>query len=145
MSASDSAKKIEDGVAAMVDSIDRNIIRPVQRDTYVNISKCYNSTTASSSEIDACVQRSSRLIQGLTSIINANISDFQHRLQRCVDSCEDESSDYIRDNYAKKQADQISYDVQEKCVSICCDKHVDKIPQLKQRIEKDLKEYLKQK
>ena len=142
MNAQESVRKIQQGISSVTEEIDRNILRPVHRDTHKSISVCYSYTTASAADIQKCINNSTILIHNMTTVVNSNLMEYQHRIQRCVQSCEDETSDYLIDS-ASKNADRIYSDVQDKCMCICSDKHFDKLGLLQKKIEKDLHVLLK--
>ena len=67
----------------MVDEIEVSRMRPMQKKAYLGMAACFDVRGASSQQIQQCVQSQDALLQSCSQIIQAEMNDFQGRLQRC--------------------------------------------------------------
>eukprot|EP01033_Poteriospumella_lacustris_P018172 gene18172-13047_t len=88
--------RLQNAMDEMVDKIDRTKLRPLQRNAHLKIADCYGMKNASADEVQRCVQVNSQMMQQIDQIVNGEIQNFQNRLQRCANTCQD---DFQSDNY----------------------------------------------
>ena len=86
-------RKLQAAVDAMLQSIDANKMRPMQKKTYLAMAACFDSKTASTQQIESCLNSSSHSVKVSQQIIQQEMNQFQGRLQRCAADCEDSVRD----------------------------------------------------
>lgn len=111
-------RKLQTAVDTMLQSIDANKMRPMQKKTYLAMAACFDNKTASSQQIESCLNSSSHGVKVSQQIIQQEMNQFQSRLQRCAADCEDS----VRDKNPNL-SDQASVDRAQgqmtSCMSIC--------------------------
>ena len=86
-------RKLQSAVDVMLQSIDANKMRPMQKKTYLAMAACFDSKNATSQQIEACVGNSSHAVKVSQQIIQGEMNQFQGRLQRCGADCQDSVRD----------------------------------------------------
>lgn len=125
-------KRLEDNIDSMVNDIDKKYLRPIQRDTYLNMSKCFDSND-DNKNIEKCIERNNYTSKMANNILSSHLNDFQSKLQRCVLTCEDNVSDsYINSIFSNESENR------QRCIKQCADKHYKKINEYKTKLETDL-------
>lgn len=115
-------------------------LRPMQKNMYLKMSECYNSKSASSNEVENCVNRHSAPAQMVQQVIQHEMSQLQDRLQRCSMACQDE----VRDKYPNVSGSNASADAMaERCLMNCADKHIAMLKSIKYNIETKIDEVAK--
>lgn len=126
------AQKATDG---MMDDMDRKCIRPLQKASLLKMAAC--TDLPSRSQIDSCLQKSQGPMNLAQQIINNEMQQFQHRLERCMLDCQDA----VRDaNHRSEDASQKAY---YSCASSCMDKNMALLRPTQARIEKEILEKAK--
>jgi hypothetical protein len=126
------AQKATDG---MMDDMDRKCIRPLQKASLLKMAACID--LPSRSQIDSCLQKSQGPMNLAQQIINNEMQQFQHRLERCMLDCQDA----VRDaNHRSEDASQKAY---YSCASSCMDKNMALLRPTQARIEKEILEKAK--
>jgi hypothetical protein len=114
-------RKLQAAVDTMLQSIDANKMRPMQKKTYLAMAACFDNKTASSQQIESCLNSSSHSVKVSQQIIQQEMNQFQSRLQRCGADCEDS----VRDKNPNL-SDQASVDRAQgqmtSCMSTCVGK-----------------------
>ena len=129
-------RKLQDAVDAMLETLDKERIRPLQKSTYLKMAACFDSKTATAPQIENCIHNSSSKVQVSQQIIHQEMNAFQNRLQRCIAECEDT----VRDKFPQlneSQRDQAQIQLMSG-MSSCVDKHIAMLKSVKAKIETDL-------
>ena len=137
MSADSLQRKLQDAVDVMLDSIDKDRMRPLQKSTYLKMAACFDSRSATSPQIENCIHNSSAKVQMSQQIIQQEMNSFQSRLQRCMADCEDS----VRDKFPNITSEQQQSQAQGQLISgmsQCVDKHISLLKSVKSKIESDI-------
>lgn len=116
------------------------------RQTYLRLAECHNNNSASTEEIARCAQRYSQPLQQGQNVLNAEMQAFQERLQRCVQSCQDDaqvSQTQSSFSWLGGGSQQSSERKMITCVNTCADKHLAQLQQIKIKVGKDLDDLAK--
>ena len=104
------------------------------------MAECYNSKSASSNEIENCVNKHSQPAQMVQQVMQHEMGQLQDRLQRCSMACQDE----VRDRYPSMSGPNAAADAMaEKCLIGCADKHIAMLKSIKYNIETKIDEISK--
>ena len=137
MSADSLQRKLQDAVDVMLDSIDKERMRPMQKSTYLKMAACFDSRSATAPQIENCIHNSSAKVQVCQQIIQQEMNSFQSRLQRCMADCEDS----VRDKFPNITSEQQQSQAQGQLLSgmsQCVDKHISLLKSVKHKIESDM-------
>ncbi|EGZ07647.1 hypothetical protein PHYSODRAFT_431768, partial [Phytophthora sojae] len=128
--------KLQDAVNKMVDRLDRSVLRGMQRDGYLCAAKVFENKSWSSDQLAAAVERCQMPTQQINQFMQQEMQNFQHRIQRGVQDCQDRAQDSLPAGGAPNEA-QIAraQKEMEKCVSSCVDAHIKLLPNINARIE----------
>jgi hypothetical protein len=117
--------------------LDKSKLRPLQRNAHLKIADCYGMKNASSDEVQRCVQINSQIMQQIDQIVNGEIQNFQNRVQRCANTCQD---DFQSDNYNNKSG--VPTESSQKkligCFTSCVDKSISTIKPMQSKLEGDI-------
>lgn len=72
----------------MISQLDKSSLRPMQKESYLCMSKCCD-TSPTPNQLQQCCQQCERKVVSAQQTINATLRDFQDRLGRCVQRCQD--------------------------------------------------------
>ncbi len=128
-------RKLQTAVDQMLESIDKTVLRPMQKETYEKMATCFDSNTASNRQIQNCVEQSSQKVKMAEQVISNEMKQFQSRLERCSKACEDEVMDrmkYGSGNQQEAEAQMMT------CAAKCVDKHLDLLKSVQSQLERDL-------
>ncbi len=135
--------RMEGAAKVALDEIEKALIRPIARNSYACVLKCYDDAgkTAPQEQIEHCSRQCQAPYQMAHNIVNQEVGQFQNRLSRSMASCQDEASAMITpqvQNDARKMKK-----VEEallKCISKTVDDQVKALKPMRQRIEAHLKQ-----
>ncbi|XP_008324594.1 protein FAM136A [Cynoglossus semilaevis] len=126
-------KMIED----MVNSLDKDYIRNMQRDMFRCSAKCFDRPTDSTGQIRECVERCQRPVVKAEQTVTEELDAFQNRLRRCTMQCSDKAKDLMDDGKNKSAAESLF----NSCQATCLDDHVNLIPSMTRRIHENLQSF----
>ncbi|KAH7464766.1 hypothetical protein PRIC1_005623 [Phytophthora ramorum] len=128
--------KLQDAVTKMVDRLDRTILRSMQRDGYLCAAKVFENKNWSSDQLAAAVERCQMPTQQINQFMQQEMQNFQNRIQRGVQDCQDKAQDALPagGNPSEAQIARAQKDM-EKCVGRCVDSHISLLPNISSRIE----------
>lgn len=115
-------RKLQSAVDVMLQSVDANKMRPMQKKTYLAMAACFDNKNASSAQIDACVANSSQSVKISQQIVQQEMNQFQGRLQRCAADCEDSVRDRNPNLEDQSTVDRAQGQMNS-CMSICVGKY----------------------
>ncbi|XP_038071277.1 protein FAM136A-like [Patiria miniata] len=133
-------KRVDEAVTAMVNQLDQETFRPMQRDMYLKSAKCCENPTASMAEVQSCIERCSQPLQSAQNYMQSELNDFLDRLQRCGMQCQDNIKDRLQPSATPAQLDKLK-DELEDCVIKCGEKHIGLLGSMKQRIKSNMAQY----
>lgn len=124
---------------AMLDRVDRGIMRAKQRQMYACALECFSGdfTKPASSFLESCVQRCRAPGEKANHIVQSEMNALQVRLQRGVESCSDSARDLLpaSPTDADISAAQASAD---KCSMKCVEDHITLLPKIEARVSEQL-------
>lgn len=130
-------QRLQNAVDTMMKGISASKLRPLQKQTYLNMAKCFDHGDDQAAQ--RCVEGESRGVQIAQQIIQAEIGQYTNRVQRCMQECEDNTRDRMGDvDFQDPSVVDKTKGLMNKCASACADKHVAMIKSMSHRIEKDI-------
>mgnify|MGYP006119677029 FL=1 len=132
---------LQAAVDGMLARINVKKIRPIQKQTYLNMAKCFDMTN--DQQIEQCTNNESVGVKVAQQIVQAEMGQFSNRVQRCMQDCEDSTRDQLgsADLSDPKTQDKAA-SMMTKCAKVCADKHIAMLASVEARILKDLEEKL---
>jgi hypothetical protein len=128
--------KLQEAVNKMVDRLDRNILRSMQRDGYLCAAKVFENKSWNSEQLAAAVERCQMPTQQINQFMQQEMQNFQNRIQRGVQDCQDKAQDALLagGNPSETQMARAQKDM-EACVTRVVHTHVALLPNISSRIE----------
>ncbi|XP_071793475.1 protein FAM136A-like [Asterias amurensis] len=133
-------KRVDDSVTSMVNDLDQEAFRQMQKNMYLQSARCCDNTQASMPEVQQCIERCSQPLQAAQNYMQSEMSDFMDRLQRCGMQCQDNVKDRIHPSASPLEVDKLKGEL-ENCVIQCGDKHISLLPIMKKRMLENLSKY----
>ena len=129
--------RLQEGVNAMVEQIQAHKTNPMQKLMYLKMADCCDLKQQSA--MQSCLERASMPVQVAQNIIQNEMSQFENRIARCSQDCNDQ----VRDQFANQDVSnpKIQEQAMKKanaCMSTCVDKHLALLKGIKARIEKEI-------
>ncbi len=72
---------MDDSVTAMVNDLDQEAFRQMQKNMYLQSAKCCDNTQASMPEVQQCIERCSKPLQAAQNYMQSEMSDFLVRIE----------------------------------------------------------------
>ena len=79
----------------MMKDLDKQYYRPMQKKTYLCSAECMDHGHFSQEQLQQCVQRCSVPLQQAQQVQQQEMGQFQERLSRCAQSCQDVARDQL--------------------------------------------------
>ncbi|XP_022086590.1 protein FAM136A-like [Acanthaster planci] len=133
-------KRVDDAVSAMVNQLDQETFRSMQREMYLKSAKCCENSTASMSEVQSCIEKCSQPLQAAQNYMQSELNDFLDRLQRCGMQCQDNIKDRLVPSATPAQVDKLKAELED-CVIKCGEKHINLLGPMKQRIQSNMAQF----
>mmetsp|Transcript_19951 Transcript_19951/g.24617 ORF Transcript_19951/g.24617 Transcript_19951/m.24617 type:complete len:152 (-) Transcript_19951:826-1281(-) len=134
--------RLEGAAKIVVDEIERSLLRPVARNAYACVVKCYDDAGQNGSveAIDHCSQRCQAPYQMANNVVQQEVGQFQNRLNRGMMQCNDDASamitpDVQKDSRKMKKVE----DTILKCISKTVDNQMKQLQPMRQRVASQLK------
>ena len=129
--------KLQGEVKACMDYIDKNHLRKMQRSSLTCSLTCLDKggTSASSEQIQKCMQQCQIPLQQSQQIVQNEIQRFQQRIQRGMVSCQDEANDMVTPD-VHNNPDKLRRieDKMGSCFAKVMNQHIGMIGDMKKRI-----------
>ena len=125
--------KVQRAVDEMLDQLERTELRPILRQAYLNCAKCLDDTTATKDQLSNCQAAAFHPPQQIQQTISNEMNNFQNRLSRCAQQCQDEARDNLTIDSTPQQSALLQMQM-DGCVSKCCDSHIELLPKMLSRI-----------
>lgn len=132
--------KVKTAVDTMIDEIDRNHLREMQKQMFLCSAKCCDHKTTSREIVESCVEKCNSGMKNAQRTLEKELGGLQDQLSRCAMTCYDKLvQNYGPDvnKYTETQMLQFN-DRLDKCVAVCADDHINLIPKIKERFIKSL-------
>jgi hypothetical protein len=135
----DLQKRVQSSIDAMVGRVNKDRVRPLQKQTYLNMARCFDSTDASDQVIDNCMKREAHVVEIAQQIMQQEVGQFSNRIQRCVHECEDTARDaFSSQDVSDPRVQEKAQKMMLKCSSACADKHIAMLKSIQGRLESDI-------
>ncbi|PRW57344.1 hypothetical protein C2E21_4029 [Chlorella sorokiniana] len=138
MSAEARADGLRKAMEGMVDGLDRSMMRPLQKESYLCMAKCCDSAK-DQAELQRCTASCEQRVQVVNSVINASMKEFQDRLQRCAQRCQDKAQEGLSATPSQKEIDKAQKGLAN-CLADCAQEYERQVPKLKTDIEARIKQ-----
>lgn len=138
MDGEDLQHRLQGAVEAMMDRLDKSKLRPMQKEGYLKMAACFDSSTSSKRQTDSCVEQSAHGMKQAQNLIQNEMNQFQNRLQRCTLQCQDEATDQMKFTSGGSNVEAEAQKVFLQCASKCVDKHIEFLQAIEQKLVKDL-------
>ncbi|KAL1285585.1 Uncharacterized protein T4B_8780 [Trichinella pseudospiralis] len=127
-------KKIQDATDEMLDSLDREYLRKLQKQMYLCSSDCCDDGKASMESMQHCVTQCARRVHMVQQYMTNELQNFQDRLNRCSMQCKDAVEDKLNSKSKNETKSMIAMEKMfNECVSKCAEDHVNLLPGIKRR------------
>mmetsp|Transcript_35970 Transcript_35970/g.49935 ORF Transcript_35970/g.49935 Transcript_35970/m.49935 type:complete len:138 (-) Transcript_35970:274-687(-) len=128
-------KAVQKDMESIVQSIEVKLIRPRQKEAFLCNARCCDSA-GSHDELDSCIKGCSMKVQQIEKMVNAELSEFQSKLQRCAQRCQESAQDGLYANGGNPDQRDVerAQAGMEKCVGGCSDQFKGTLPKIKDRI-----------
>jgi len=121
-------------VNEMMDSLDKSHLRPLQGRMHNCAAECCKDKISSMETVQKCMENCSRPLLKVQTIIEQEMNDFQDRLTRCAQSCQDSVRDSVGSSDTEKEIPRFQANL-EKCIVKCADDHMTYIPKMLSRLQ----------
>lgn len=132
-------RKLQGAVDNMLDSIDKQRMRPIQKKAYLCSAGCFDSKTSSQQQLQNCIDQCTSPVQHSQNVIQNEMQMFQDRLKRCADECQSDANMSITPEVRTNPS--LMDSVQKKtmkCLSVCVDRNLSLIRTVQSRIESEI-------
>lgn len=126
------ASLVVQAVEHMVTHLDKAHLRPMQKDSYLCMAKCCE-TSPDTNSLQNCCNQCERGVVVAQQIINSTIRDFQDRLQRCVQRCQDKAQEGLSTSPTERDVEKAQVKLAE-CAADCAQEYERQIPKLQKDI-----------
>uniref|UniRef100_A0A7S2YSU4 Protein FAM136A n=1 Tax=Entomoneis paludosa TaxID=265537 RepID=A0A7S2YSU4_9STRA len=134
--------KLETAARDMLDDIERNHLRKMARTAYSCVVSCYDKAgaTGSPESLDHCAQSCQVPHQQANHHVQNEIAQFQNRLNRSMQECQDKARDVMKPGYENdaRKMQQVE-DTLLACISQTVDSHIRLLKPMRERILTQLK------
>ncbi|KAF1329672.1 hypothetical protein FI667_g5865, partial [Globisporangium splendens] len=127
--------KMNDAVTKMMDSLDRKVLRDLQKSGYTCSAKCFDNKNWSAEQLQQCVERCQMPMQQIQNYMQQEMQSFQNRIQRCAMDCQDRARDALGTGQPSESQMASAQKGMESCVNQCVDSHIKILPTLHKRVE----------
>lgn len=130
----------------MLASLDKSILRPLQKNAYLKMAACLDNNSASQDQVQRCMERQQHFMQSAQNVVQGQMQQFQERLQRCAQMCQDDVQDQIEPGMDRDSSKFRKLEAKVNgCMNVCVDKHIAMLKTtVHSKIKADLEEIMKQ-
>ena len=135
-------QKLQNAAEQMMERLDKNVLKAMQRDAYLCSAECLSSSNSHGSNsqfTQQCIQRCQIGIQQASNVVQQEMSGLQNRLQRNVMACQDQANDRTSANMSQKEMDKLQTSF-EKCASGVIGSHISLLGSTEKKLAASLKE-----
>lgn len=116
----------------MVNELDKRHLRPLQKQSYQCMAKCCD-TADDTGALQSCCHDCERKVQLAEKTVQLQLNDFQARLQRCIQRCQDVAQESLpnnpKDSDVSKAQERLAV-----CAGDCASSSEQQIPKLQRGI-----------
>jgi len=131
--------RLQGAVDSMMRSVNLRKVRPLQKQAYLNMAKCFE-LEGSDQVVDNCVERESYGVKVAQQVIQQEMGQFSNRVQRCVQDCEDSARDSLGGSadLSDPRVQEKAQAMMTKCTAVCVEKHIAMLRSIQGRIEAEI-------
>ncbi|PSC72301.1 ATP synthase subunit mitochondrial [Micractinium conductrix] len=138
MSAEQRADGLRKAMEEMVNSLERQHVRPMQKEAYTCMAACCDKA-GTQQDLQQCCGGCEQKVMVAQQVINAELRAFQERLQRCVQRCQDKAQEQLSATPSEKEIAAAQGSLAE-CAANCAGEYQKQVP----KVSKDLISRLQQ-
>lgn len=112
----------------MISVLDKNHLRHLQKESYMCMARCCD-TSATAADLQHCCQECERKVQIAEKTVQVSMNDFQERLQRCVQRCQDAAQESLPVSPSDKDVTK-AQEALANCAANCAEEYEKQIPKL---------------
>eukprot|EP00586_Coscinodiscus_wailesii_P018455 CAMPEP_0172497740 /NCGR_PEP_ID=MMETSP1066-20121228/104420_1 /TAXON_ID=671091 /ORGANISM="Coscinodiscus wailesii, Strain CCMP2513" /LENGTH=147 /DNA_ID=CAMNT_0013270679 /DNA_START=121 /DNA_END=561 /DNA_ORIENTATION=- len=130
--------RMEGKAKEQIDEIDRTLLRPIARNSYACVLKCYDKvgTTGPTEQLQHCSQECQAPYQQYQVVVQQEVNQFQNRLNRAMMQCQDDARDLVTKDIQDDPAQMKKFEKSLiSCISKTVDHHITLLGPMKKRIE----------
>mmetsp|Transcript_6138 Transcript_6138/g.10658 ORF Transcript_6138/g.10658 Transcript_6138/m.10658 type:complete len:135 (+) Transcript_6138:113-517(+) len=126
---------IQSDVDAIVDKIEKKLLRPQQKEAFLCSAKCCDSA-GTNVQLQQCMKTCSSKVQRIEQVVSGEMSQFQQNLTRCSQRCQESAQErlYVGGGQPSQKEIEKAQAEMEKCVGQCTDQYRSTIPKMSDRI-----------
>jgi hypothetical protein len=126
---------LQTSVNSMMDSMSKNSIRPLQKSSYLCMAQCVDQNQLTDGQVNQCLQSCGRKSQMVQNLIQNEMNQFQSKIQRCSQVCQDDANSLISTQNKKNEMEISKIERSMfQCSKSCVDKHITMLPALEAKI-----------
>ena len=125
----------------MVGILDKQSLRPLQKESYTCMAKCCD-TAATPAELQQCCASCETLVRTAEQAVQVSMADFQNRLQRGIQRCQDKAQEMLSASPSQKEVDK-AQEFMANCAADVAQDYQKQIPKLQTQIIETLKKLSK--
>ena len=110
----------------------------MQRNSHLKIAECYNNKSASSEQVEQCAHNCTQSLQQVQAIVQNELTQFQNRIGRCTQQCQDDINDQFRGQESNPQTHAKAEQMMLSCANTCVDKHIALLKSIQNKLERDI-------
>lgn len=133
-------RSLQQSVDDVMGRFDKEHMRPAQKKTYLCCAGCFDSPSATDSQLSSCLQSCQEPVQYNQQIMQTEMDAFQTRLKRCAETCQDDAQQMVT---PEMQHDVGKMDVVQNslfnCTKKCVDKSLAQLPNIEKKVVSQLR------
>jgi hypothetical protein len=134
---SSAEEKISAALNRELEVVEKESMRSMQRQAFLCSAKCCEDQQCSQEILQKCLHSCMRPMMEAEQKLKAEVEQFQGRLTRCAQQCEDECRDMLPPSASQQNMDRVQKHA-ERCLMKCADDNISRIPQLIDRFRHSL-------
>eukprot|EP00099_Drosophila_melanogaster_P006735 NP_001259368.1 uncharacterized protein Dmel_CG12661, isoform B [Drosophila melanogaster] len=107
-------ERVDNAILTAMEDLDRDYLRKLQIEMHRCATACCADADANAEAVERCIDRCQIRLTRSRCFVQQGISDFENRLEKCIQQCRLNGSDYSL----------------ERCTSNCVDSHVGLLPEM---------------
>ena len=102
------------------------------------MAECYNNKNASAQQVEQCAHNCAGPLQQVQAIVQNELNQFQNRIGRCTQQCQDEINDKFQGAENNAQTHAKAEQMMLTCANSCVDKHIALLKSIQTKLERDI-------
>lgn len=125
----------------MVGVLDKQHLRPLQKDSYLCMAKCCDAA-GTPADLQQCCAGCEQTVRVAEQAVQVSLNDFQSRLQRGIQRCQDRAQEMLPASPSDKDVAK-AQDFMANCAADCAQEYERQIPKLQAQIADRLRQVKK--